>query len=171
MTRRLLLLRHAKSDWSAPYGDDHERPLAARGQRAADAVGRWLAAVGRVPDRVVTSSAMRARTTVERAVEAGSWHSVVEVTDRLYGTSPEEVLEVLRERGDDGHTVLLAGHEPVWSALAGALVGGARVRFPTAALASLRFAVGGWREIEVGSGELEWLVTPKLLLRYEASRP
>lgn len=67
-------------------------------------------------------------------------------------------------------TVMLAGHEPVWSDLAGDLVGGARLRFPTAALASLRVEVGDWREVEPGGAELEWLITPKLIERFEARR-
>ena len=65
-------------------------------------------------------------------------------------------------------TVLLAGHEPVWSTLAGELIGGADLRFPTAALASLRFEIGDWTTAD--RAELEWLVTPKLLARFEAAR-
>lgn len=167
MKRRLLLLRHAKSDWDAAYGDDHERPLASRGRRAARSVGRWLRAVDRVPDMIVTSSAVRARSTVELAAAAGGWAAPIEVSNDLYGSGPERVLEVLRLRGGGHTTVLLAGHEPVWSSLAGGLIGGARLRFPTAAVAALRFDIEDWSEAEWA--ELEWLITPKMLSRFEAS--
>ena len=168
MKRRLLLLRHAKSDWDAAYGDDHDRPLAPRGRRAARAVGRWLRDIERIPDMIITSSARRARSTVELAAAAGGWAAAIEVSSDLYGSSPERVLEVLRLRGGSQPTVLLAGHEPVWSALAGGLIGGAQLRFPTAALASIRFEIDEWSRAE--HGELEWLVTPKLLARLEAKR-
>ena len=166
MKRRLLLLRHAKSDWDATYGDDHERPLAPRGRRAARLVGHFLRAVDRAPDLIITSSAVRARSTVELAAEAGGWGAQIEVSGDFYGSGPRRVLEVLRLRGGRHATVLLAGHEPVWSALAGGLVGGACLRFPTAALASLRFDVDEWRDAK--RAELEWLVTPKLLGRLDA---
>ena len=35
MSRRLIVMRHAKSSWKEPYGSDHERPLKGRGQREA----------------------------------------------------------------------------------------------------------------------------------------
>jgi phosphohistidine phosphatase len=63
--RRLVLLRHAKSAW--PDVADHERPLARRGRRDAPVAGRWLRTAGRVPDRVVCSTARRARETWQLA--------------------------------------------------------------------------------------------------------
>ncbi len=63
--RRLVLLRHAKSAW--PDMPDHERPLARRGQRDAPVMGRWLRAVGLVPDLALCSSARRTRETRQLA--------------------------------------------------------------------------------------------------------
>ena len=69
--RSLLLLRHAKSAW--PDGvADLERPLARRGERAAELVGRFLAGHGLVPDRVVSSPARRAAETAERVLAAST---------------------------------------------------------------------------------------------------
>jgi len=61
--------------------------------------------------------------------------------------------------------ILFAGHEPTWSMLAGALVGDARIRFPTAALARIDLNVKHWREAEYGTATLAWHVTPKLLAK------
>jgi phosphohistidine phosphatase SixA len=63
--RRLVLLRHAKSDW--PDVADQDRPLAKRGRRDAPAVGRWLGQSGYAPDAVICSTALRARETWELA--------------------------------------------------------------------------------------------------------
>ena len=60
--RRLVLLRHAKSDYPDEVAD-HDRPLAARGRRDAPLVGRWLARSGYRPDAVICSTARRARET------------------------------------------------------------------------------------------------------------
>jgi phosphohistidine phosphatase len=63
MTRTLILIRHAKSDWEHPALDDHDRPLNARGQRSAPRIGAWLAAQGLAPDAVLCSTARRTRET------------------------------------------------------------------------------------------------------------
>lgn len=161
--KTILLFRHGKSDWHADYGEDHDRPLNKRGVRAAKLMGRHLAQLGQLPDLVLSSSAVRARDTVRLAAEAGSWSCRIETTPELYTASPNEVLELVRQCPDDIDTVLLAGHEPTWSELTGELIGGAAVKFPTAAIARIGFATERWSEIGFGRGALVWLVTPKLL--------
>ena len=71
--RSLYVMRHAKSDWNAGGGSDHDRPLAPRGTRAAATIGRHLAAVDQVPDFALVSSARRAQETFNLAREAGGW--------------------------------------------------------------------------------------------------
>lgn len=163
MTCDLLLLRHGKSDWEVPFESDEDRPLARRGRRAAELVGKTLERVDLVPDLVITSSALRARDTVERAADAGKWGCPVEVTEKLYGASPAGVLEVVRRLPPEVERVLLVGHEPTWSSFLAEAVGGGDFRFPTAALALVRFHVGGWDSVEPGTGELQWLLPPRLL--------
>lgn len=160
--RRLLILRHAKSDWSGG-GSDHARPLNERGRASADLIGRHLAGIDQVPDRVITSSAVRARTTVERAVAAGGWASPVTTADALYESSPSSVLELVRTLDEGDRCVLIAGHEPTSSAVVSALVGGGCIQMPTGALARVDLDVARWRDVDWGAGALRWLVTPKSL--------
>jgi phosphohistidine phosphatase len=160
--KTLLLLRHAKSDWDADSGDDHDRPLARRGLRAARRVGAALTALGRAPDAVLTSSALRARRTAELAAEAGGWRAPVEVDGALYLSPPAAVLERVRQRQDAAASLLVVGHEPTWSGLVEELTG-ARVRLPTAAVARIDLDIGSWGEIRPGGGTLIWLLTPKVL--------
>lgn len=165
--KTLILLRHAKSDWSSGIQRDHDRPLNRRGERAASTVGRFLAAIGEVPDGVISSSAVRARSTAELAIEAGGWDRSLEVTDELYDTTPESALAVARGTSEAHSSLLLAGHEPTWSELAGRLVGapphGATVRMVTACMVRIDFPVERWRDIGFGRGTLMWLIPPKLL--------
>lgn len=87
--RRLLLLRHGKSEWGDGGLHDHDRPLKAKGENAARLMGRFLSAVGHAPDRVLTSTATRARRTAEVAAEGGGWQCPVEPVAELYDASPD----------------------------------------------------------------------------------
>lgn len=160
---RLYLLRHAKSDWDAPYGSDHNRPLASRGRRAARGVGRFLEGLGQEPDSVVTSTAVRAHTTAELAAEAGSWNCSIRPTENLYLPSPASVLDEARAEINNVERLMLVGHEPTWSEAVGLFIGGGRVKMVTAALARLDFSGNDWSRIEFGGASLAWIVTPKLL--------
>ena len=171
--RSLLLLRHAKSAW--PDGvADLERPLARRGERAAELVGRFLAAHGLVPDRVISSPARRAAETAERVLAALDGASggdppggdpatgalSVELDRRLYdGDALSAVLDGLA-----GSSRLLAvGHEPDLVDVVRALCG-AEVRMPTAGLVWLDVpdAVGAGAG-SVPSATVRLVLPPRLL--------
>jgi phosphohistidine phosphatase len=161
--KTLILMRHGKSDWNADYGSDHERPLNKRGRTAAASMGRLLARIDLVPERVLTSSAVRAHDSVVLAAEAGGWTCPVEVVPEFYASSPGEVLTRVCAEGDGTSRLLIAGHEPTWSTLAAALIGGGCLRFPTAAMARIDFALDRWCDIEVGRGTLHWFLVPRLV--------
>ena len=161
--KTLLVMRHAKSDWGVAYADDHERPLAPRGIKAARRMGRFLADAGAAPELVVSSTAIRALTTAELAAEAGNWGCPIVTTPDFYASDPERVLEVIAGTKPEVECVLVAGHEPTWSGLVSLLVGHARVGMPTGAIACLDLPVGGWAAIGPSACELRWLVTPRML--------
>ena len=157
---RLILFRHGKSDWDAPFGSDHDRPLSKRGVKASKTMGLVLAKSNLVPDHAITSSAVRARTTLELAIEAGDWPTSVEVTDALYGTSPGGALEVARQTSDDVESLMLVGHEPTWSALAYHLTGGA-VTVKTGTIVGIDLLVDSWRRLPAVRGDLAFVLQPK----------
>src|SRR5208282_4172481 len=106
--RRLVLLRHAKSDW--PDVADEKRPLAKRGRRDAPVIGRWLRDHGYVPDVVVCSVARRARQTWELvAPELGGSPSVT-FEPRAYDASATTLLHLARELPSAARAALLIGH-------------------------------------------------------------
>ncbi len=160
--KSLYIIRHAKSDWHAPSAGDHERPLNKRGTGNAKLMGRFLTAAGQEPDTVLTSSALRARTTVELMAEAGGWTCPVHVTRELYESHPEAVLRQIRAQSDSHESLLVAGHEPTWSDLVAGLTGG-RARMVTAAVARIDFYAERWQEVDFDTGLLVWLIPPKLL--------
>ncbi len=150
--KTLLLMRHAKSDWNASYGADHDRPLNQRGVRSARTVGRLLSAAGEVPDLIVTSTAVRARTTAELAAEAGDWDCEIRLDERLYGSGPDTVLGVAAETGD-ANRLMLVGHQPTWSSLVYA-VSGDQVDMKTANVAVIELEIETWPEIVGAVGQL-----------------
>ncbi|MCW8985945.1 MAG: histidine phosphatase family protein [Thermoanaerobaculales bacterium] len=161
--RQLLVMRHAKSDWGAASGGDHDRVLARRGIKAARKVGRFLTDSGTIPDLILSSTAVRALTTAELAAEAGEWGCEIVTSRDLYASDPERVLDVIRETGNGVGRLLIAGHEPTWSTLVTWLIGGGKVRMPTAAVACLDLPHGDWIDLAPATCELRWLVTPKAL--------
>ena len=158
--RQILVMRHAKSDWGVASGD-HDRVLARRGIKAARKVGRFLTDSGTIPDLILSSTAVRALTTAELAAEAGEWGCEIVTSRDLYASDPERVLDVIRETGNGVGRLLIAGHEPTWSTLVTWLIGGGRVRMPTAAVACLDLPHGDWIDLAPATCELRWLVTPK----------
>ena len=161
--KTLILFRHGKSDWSGGTENDHDRPVSKRGRTAAQVMGRFLTLARQVPDSIVTSSAARARTTVELAAQAGNWQCPLRVTRALYEATPLVVLEEVRREPDATGRLLLAGHEPTWSELASLLVGGGAIRVPTGAMLRIDFDVSAWPAVAYGKGSLIWLLPPKLL--------
>ena len=77
--KRLILLRHAKSDWDAEFQSDHSRPLSERGMTSARAIGLVLARSNQVPDSVISSSALRAQSTAFLAADTGGWDAEIRV--------------------------------------------------------------------------------------------
>lgn len=112
MSRRLLLLRHAKSDWHQDVGD-FERPLNARGMREAARIGQWMRDEAIEPQAILSSPAKRAAQTAEAvAVAVGTEPADIRWNDRLYLASAPDLLDVLRGLPAGTRTALLIGHNP-----------------------------------------------------------
>lgn len=171
--RTLLLLRHAKSSWDRPDLDDMERPLNARGQRAAPLMGRYISGRGLVPDLVLCSTAIRARQTLE--LVTAEWETIdgdevnVSMRSSLYLASVGELLAMVKRADDDAKSIMIVGHNPGLAIFAGLLADrgdskGLRAiatKFPTAALAVVDLDIGGWKDIAPGGGVLRFFVRPK----------
>ena len=160
--KRLLMLRHAKSDWDSGAETDHDRPLAGRGRKASRAMGRFMALANIVPDYAITSSAVRARTTLELAMEAGDWSCPVNTTPDLYMSGVDGVLAVVTESSDSDQSVLIVGHQPTWGGVAQVLTGGT-LRMATGTLVAIDLHVESWQSLRPGIGELAFVVPPRLL--------
>jgi phosphohistidine phosphatase len=174
--RRLLLLRHAKTESAAPRGGDWDRRLAARGQKDAAELGAWLA--GRrslLPDLALVSTAVRARETwdiVQQLISAAAPQGLAAHLPDLYGAEPAQLLAIIRSVAtDDPERLMIVGHNPGLHELAIGLIGGGDAagraalagNMPTSGLAVIDFAVESWDGVAARGGQLAQFVSPKLL--------
>jgi phosphohistidine phosphatase len=169
--RRLILFRHAKSDWSEVGRADHDRALSARGRRAAGPMGAWIAGRGFRPDLVLCSTAARARATWSLAKTAFSPQPPTSLREELYEAAVEAVADAVRSVPADVQTLLLVGHNPGFEGFVGWAAGSGdpearrllSVKFPTAAIAVLDLPGDCWSQLSKGEARLDRFVTPKAL--------
>lgn len=178
--RRLLLLRHAKTEIDAPSGRDQDRRLDDRGHRDAARIGEWIADHPPFPDTVLVSPAVRARQTWELAWDAMKDRveaPQVELLPELYGADAGQLLETIRSASIQTDPkkrikhLMVVGHNPGMHEFALMLIGsgdtGGRKaladNLPTAGLAVFEFDVKDWGDVAYRHGKLVLFVSPKLL--------
>jgi phosphohistidine phosphatase len=173
--RRLMLLRHAKTETDAPSGRDQDRRLDERGLRDAAEMGGWISRNPPFPDCVLVSPAVRTQQTWDIA-----WAAMkgvvpppqVELVPELYGADPAQLLSAIRMASvSDPARLLLIGHNPGMHELALALAGSGDAaarkalsdNLPTSGIAVLDFATRDWDDVAFRRGKLVLFVSPKLL--------
>ena len=173
--RRLLLLRHAKTETDAPSGQDQDRRLDDRGRRDAADIGDWISRHPPCPSRVLVSPAVRAHQTweiVREAMASPASPREVEFLPELYGADPTQLLQTIRMASvTDPRALLVIGHNPGMHELALTLTGSGDAaakkalddNLPTAGLAIFDFATDDWNDVAFRRGKLVQFVSPKLL--------
>lgn len=169
--RRLLLLRHAKSDWSEPGASDHERPLNRRGRDAAPRIGAYVRRHRLTPDGVLCSTARRTRDTWALVAAEITNAPAATYVERIYEATPRTLLDLLRSAEPGGDSLLVIGHNPGLHELATQLIASGdlddrerlREKLPTGGLVVIDFAIADWSKLHARSGRLERFVVPRML--------
>ncbi|GEP10278.1 SixA phosphatase family protein [Methylobacterium gnaphalii] len=167
--RRLILLRHAKSDWQDGVADI-DRPLNERGRTAAPRMGAYLSAEKLVPDHVFVSPARRTQETWE-LVRRSLPGIEAETVPMIYEASASRILDAVHSAPDDATCLLVIGHNPGLQELALQLIGEGsaplrsklREKFPTAGLAVIDVPADRWSGLGRAGGRLERFATPREL--------
>ena len=168
--RRVMLLRHAKSDWAQAAGD-RERPLNERGRGAAPKIGRYIAQAQTIPDLILCSTARRTRQTCDLVAARFSTAPQIVFEEELYLAESGTIIGLVRAVPDNFQTVMVIGHNPGIHQAAADLTGSGNTkdratlsaRFPTAALALIDFSNNEWAGISLHTGKLDRFITPRLL--------
>ena len=146
--KTLFLIRHAKSSWDNAALPDKERPLNDRGRRDAPKMGERLAKRDVKPDLILSSPAVRALSTAEIVAEKLDYRRKdIVVTERLYAAEVDDLLDVIRQLGDELKCVMLFGHNPEFTELAHRL-SGEIAHMPTCAIAEFTFDAKSWSGID-----------------------
>ena len=169
--RRLMLLRHAKSDWSMPGQRDHERPLNPRGREAATKMGAYMVRHALNPDLIVASTAKRVVETLDLLLVAFEQEPRQMAEGAVYEAGPNALLDLIRQTPRAVHNLMMVGHNPGLGELAALLIASGEVearqrlieKFPTAGLAVIDFALDDWAKLHPRGGRLDRFVVPRAL--------
>lgn len=170
--KRLILMRHAKSSWSDPEIEDHDRPLNQRGRLAAPLMGAWLADRDLVPERVLCSSSVRTQETWERVRVVLAQAPKADVQPGLYHADPPHLLAAVQALPAGLGCAALVGHQPGIGAFTRLLARSdtaqnckrAYAKFPTAACAIFEFDVDDWNDVAFGAGRFTGFAVPRELV-------
>jgi len=166
---RLLLLRHAKSDWGDTALADIDRPLNSRGKAASHKMARYLKDQGLLPNQILCSTAQRARETLARVLPSLQQEAQIHLLSDLYRQSEDDYLAIVRKHGGRAQNLMLIAHNPATEDTALTLTGTSdasamtdlKEKYPTAALAVIDFDIADWSELQPGTGHLERFIKPR----------
>jgi phosphohistidine phosphatase len=160
--KRLILMRHAKSDWSGGPSSDHDRPLNPRGRKAATALGDWLRHHDILPDQILSSSSERTRETLARLKLSPDIDT--QFLRGLYLAPAEAILKTLQ--GTKAECVLMIGHNPGIGMMAEAILETLPehpkfIAYPSGATLVAEFDITDWAQAEWGKANARHFTVPR----------
>jgi phosphohistidine phosphatase len=144
--KRIIIVRHAKSDWTDGSIRDFDRPLNERGVLSAPAVGREIKSKALVPDLIISSPALRAKMTALAVAESSGYNQSIIWNESFYFGYTGEIMHTLKGLQETVQSVMIFGHNPTWSSLA-ELLTGKFIELSTADAVVLEY-IGFWKDLK-----------------------
>jgi phosphohistidine phosphatase len=168
--RRLLLLRHAKTERPEPGERDRDRRLTKRGRDDAPLIGAYMARHGLVPDLALVSPATRAEETWALVAKALPTAPKVVEEEGIYNAGRDKLIGIIR-KARDAHVLLVVGHNPGLHELAVSLIASGDVearervneKLPTSGLVVIDLPFDDWSRLHPNAGRIERFVSPRLI--------
>ena len=168
--RRLLLLRHAKTERAQPGERDRDRKLTERGRADAPIIGAYMVRHRLVPDLALVSPVVRTQETWQLVADCFTKAPRAVKEERIYNAAPATLSAVIRGTRN-APTLLLIGHNPGLHELSVALIASGDVnarerineKLPTSGLVVIDFPIDDWSELHGSAGRLDRFVTPRLI--------
>ncbi|MDD2508709.1 MAG: histidine phosphatase family protein [Aliarcobacter skirrowii] len=160
--RELILIRHAKSDWSNPLLDDFERPLNKRGSKNAPFMAKILKKEIQKPDLIISSPSFRTKLTLEYFLKEFEYKGEVIFEKSIYEAPFENLLKVIKNIDNKYKTIFLIGHNPGLNDLANFLLGSFEDNIPTSGVLKIDFDTNSWKNISKDNSKLIFFKYPKM---------
>lgn len=160
--RELILIRHAKSDWSNPLLDDFERPLNKRGSKNAPFMAKILKKEIQKPDLIISSPSFRTKLTLEYFLKVFEYKGEVIFEKSIYEAPFENLLKVIKNIDDKYKTIFLIGHNPGLNDLANFLLGSFEDNIATSGVLKIDFDTNSWKNISKDNSKLIFFKYPKM---------
>ena len=164
----MLILRHAKSSLKDPNIADHERPLDELAKKGALQMGKLIRDKNLIPDFILSSTALRAKTTTELVAEGCGYKGDIVLEQSLYKAKPKDYLTIVEEVSDRYVRVLLVGHNPVVEEAIEMFTGLLDITMSACALAHLKVPIEKWSDLKQEKNiraELIAIIRPEDYLR------
>ncbi len=158
--KKLLIIRHAKSDWDDDTIDDYDRPLNKKGLKNAPFMGGILKQKGIKPDKIISSPALRAITTAQLIAKEIEYEKTITPNQYIYEAYVNSLQEIVEYLHDSDDTVFLVGHNPGVSALAYVMCG-LTEQLPTCAIVEINFECDSWLDANKQNAKLISYEYPK----------
>lgn len=160
--KTVIIMRHAKSDWSNSQLADIERPLNQRGEKDAIRMADWLSEKNYAIDMIVSSPATRAILTAQAVSNNCEYDDDLEIWDDLYPGDVSEILSCLQDLPKQINTVLIVGHNPIMEDFA-AFLSGEHKQMKTASIAVIDVDVLTWNDLWPDKCNLRTFIKPRML--------
>lgn len=144
--KKLFLIRHAKSSWKDDSLSDFERPLNKRGKSNAPFMGDKLKDANILPDIIISSPAIRAKSTAEIIAKKLKYSKKIVYQKEIYEIGESAINKILKKLDDKNSVAFLFGHNPDLNILAEEY-GGFDENIPTCGVVELSFDCERWRDI------------------------
>lgn len=164
MGKKLLIVRHAKSDWGSITLKDFDRPLNQRGENNAPEMGKRLLEKNIIPDEIISSPALRALTTcklITRALKLNE--EAIKTNDKIYEATYQTLLSIINQFDNDKNLVALFGHNNGITDLTVYLTGADIFNIPTCGMVLIEFPFDNWNLVNKTTGTVLFFDFPKNL--------
>lgn len=162
--KTLYIARHAKSSWDDIRVSDHDRDLLPIGKKRTKKISRWLSEHNIFPDRIISSSAVRAYKTARLLAQGiGFPEEKIEKESSFYDAGSEDIMEILYALPDTVEKVMVVGHNPAFTVLVNLFLDWEHQidNLPTSGVAAIRFETDKWDELDLAEQQVEFLIIPK----------
>ena len=164
--KKLILIRHAKSDWGNIHQKDFDRTLNARGMRDAPFMAHILKEYVPHIDKIISSPANRAKTTCNFFTEEFEYPKEnITYNQGIYEDGQKTILTILSQLDNSINTVCLFGHNPDITSTATYLSGERIDNIPTCGIISINFDFDDWSQAPKVNGKKEFFLFPKLYFK------